>query len=271
MRNHLTRHEQERYYNIQNVSTDYGRGRAWLRSAINEHSLDRYLRMLFSDENLLFNYYEPSSLMNDTSSRECLLTSAKGFKVLYSASDSIRLKYFIVDLRSVIFALVVDRKELDQVDESKKLMIQSLRPEPQAVKMPIAEQEQTKRKKKSKVRVVDFESDDEEDEKPAKAFNSAAITIPQSGSTPSLIFQHTGSSPSIKSVDSQDAQLAETKRSNMNLSEMRQMLLDLTDKKTQLEEVKSSLQLQLHGVQLEKQDLQDRLKVAEQQNGEYAR
>ncbi len=188
-----------------------------------------------------------------------------------SASDSRRLKYFIVDLRSVIFALVVDRKELDQVDESKKLMIQSLRPEPQAVKMPIAEQEQTKRKKKSKVRVVDFGSDDEEDEKPAKAFNSAAITIPQSGSTPSLIFQHTGSSPSIKSVDSQDAQLAETKRSNMNLSEMRQMLLDLTDKKTQLEEVKSSLQLQLHGVQLEKQDLQDRLKVAEQQNGEYTR
>ena len=83
MRNHLTRHEQERYYNIQNVNTDYGRGRAWLRSAVNEHSLDRYLRMLFSDENLLFNYYETSSLMNDTSSRECLLTSAKGIMVLY--------------------------------------------------------------------------------------------------------------------------------------------------------------------------------------------
>jgi len=199
----------------------------------------------------------------------CLLQQ-KVLKCFTSGSSSLKLKYSIVDLRSVIFALVVDRKELDQVDESKKLMIQSLRPEPQAVKMPIAEQEQTKRKKKSKVRVVDFESD-EEHEKPAKAFNSAAITIPQSGSTPSLIFQHTGSSPSVKSVDSQDAQLAETKRCNMNLSEMRQMLLDLTDKKTQLEEAKSSLQLQLHGIQLEKQDLQDRLKIAEQQNGEYAR
>jgi hypothetical protein len=149
-------------------------------------------------------------------------------------------------------------------------MIQSLRPEPQAVKMAITDQEQIKRKKKSKVRVVDLESD-EEDEKPTKAFNSAAITIPQSGSTPSLILQHSGSSPSVKSVDSQDTQLAETKRSNMNLSEMRQMLLDLTDKKTQLEDAKSSLQLQLHGIQLEKQDLQDRLKIAEQQNDEYAR
>ena len=171
----------------------------------------------------------------------------------------------------MIFALVVDRKELDQVDESKKFMIKSLRPEPQAVKMAITEPEQTKRKKKSKVRVVDLESDDEEDEKPAKAFNSAAITIPQCGSTPSLILQHGGSSPSVKSVDSQDAQLVETKRSNMNLSEMRQMLLDLTDKKTQLEDAKSSLQLQLHGIQLEKQDLQDRLKIVEQQNDEYAR
>lgn len=82
VRNHLTRHEQERYYHIQNITTDYGRGRAWLRSAINEHSLDRYLRMLFSDENLISNYYEPSALMNDTCSRECLLTSAKGSKTL---------------------------------------------------------------------------------------------------------------------------------------------------------------------------------------------
>lgn len=78
VRHHLTRHEQERYYHIQNVHTDYGRGRAWLRSAINEHSLDRYLRMLFSDENLLLNYYEPSSLMNDTIIRECMLMSARG-------------------------------------------------------------------------------------------------------------------------------------------------------------------------------------------------
>lgn len=170
----------------------------------------------------------------------------------------------------MIFALVVDRKELDLVDESKKLMIQSLRPEPQAVKMAITEQEQVKPKKKSKVRVVDLESDGEV-EKPAKSFNTAAITIPQSGSTPSLIFQHTGSSPSIKSIDSHDAQLTESKRSTMNLSEMKQMLLDLTEKKIQLEDSKSSLQLQLHGVQLEKQDIQDRLKTAEQQNMELLR
>lgn len=87
VRNHLTRHEQERYYHIQNISSDYGRGRAWLRSSINEHSLDRYLRMLFSDENMILNYYEPSSLMNDVNSRECLLDAAKGWCFILHIAD----------------------------------------------------------------------------------------------------------------------------------------------------------------------------------------
>lgn len=165
---------------------------------------------------------------------------------------------------------MVDRKELDQVDELKKLMIQSLRPEPEAVKLTSTEQEQTKRNKKLKARVIDLESD-VEPEKPQTAFNSVAITIPQSGSLASLILQHTGSSPSVKSIDSQEGHLTESKPSTMNLSEMKQMLLDLTEKKCQLEDSKSTLQLQLHGVQLEKQDLQDRLKVVEQQNLELLR
>ena len=188
------------------------------------------------------------------------------------------LGFSIADLRSVIFALVVDRKELDHVDELKRLMIQSLKPEPQAVKsikmatQANTEQEHTKRNKKSKVRVVDLDCD-EVVEQPATAFNShsVAITIPQISSTPSLMLQHAGSSPSVKSIDSQDDRFGESKRPAMNLSEMKQMLLDLTDKKCQLEESKSSLQLQLHGVQLEKQDLQDRFKVMEQQNTELLR
>ena len=81
IRNHLTRHEQERYYRIQHVQTDYGRGRSWIRSAINEHSLDRYLKMLFSDENLIQNYYESPSLMNNPEARLCLVV--KNHIILY--------------------------------------------------------------------------------------------------------------------------------------------------------------------------------------------
>ena len=174
----------------------------------------------------------------------------------------------------MIFALVVDRKELDHVDEQKMLFIQSLRPEPEAVKTTRAEphEEKTKRNKKSKIRVVDLES--EEVENVSTTLNTVAISIPESGSKPSLLLNHIGSSPSvqsIQSVDSQDVHLNDSKHSTLNLSEMRQMLLNLTERKNQIEEIKSSLQHDLHGMQLENQDLKDRLKISEQQNAEYVR
>lgn len=173
---------------------------------------------------------------------------------------------------------MVDRKELDQVDEAKRLMIESLRPEPQAVKIRSLpnEQEQTKRNKKTKIRVVDLESENDV-EKPSLHFSSVAISIPNSNNMlPSLQLQPPidGSSPSVKSVDSQDAQqqIAESiKPSSMNMSEMKQMLLDMTEKRSQLEDSKSSLQSQLHAVQMEKHDLQERLKVIEQNNTELMR
>ena len=181
----------------------------------------------------------------------------------------------------MIFALVVDRKELDHVDEQKLLFIQSLRPEPEAIKTKFSTGDQvkpiedkTKRNKKSKIRVVDLESEIEV-ENMSTTFNTVAISIPESGSRPSLLLNHIGSSPSvlsIQSVDSSDVHLHEhSKHSTLNLSEMRQMLLNLTERKNQIEEIKSSLQHDLHGMQLENQDLKDRLKISEQQNAEYVR
>jgi hypothetical protein len=187
-----------------------------------------------------------------------------------------------LDLRSVIFALVVDRKDLDHVDEQKLLLIQSLRPEPEAVKTTrITEhvEDKTKRNKKSKVRVVDLESDEEMKkcvEEISTTFNTVAISIPESGSRPSLLLNNIGSSPSVQSIqstDSQDVQLLNDSKnsSSLNISEMRQMLLSLTERKNQVEEAKSSLQQELYEVQLENKDLKDRLKISEQQNTEFVR
>lgn len=45
----LNRHELQRFYSLRHISSELGRGRAWLRCALNEHSLERYLHMLLAD------------------------------------------------------------------------------------------------------------------------------------------------------------------------------------------------------------------------------
>ena len=50
---HLNSHELERYRVLKHVDTDAGRGRAWLRSALNEHSLEKYMHMLVEDTHII--------------------------------------------------------------------------------------------------------------------------------------------------------------------------------------------------------------------------
>ena len=53
VREHLNKQEMKRYHLLNHINTDAGRGRAWLRSTFNEHSLERYLHMLIEDPNLI--------------------------------------------------------------------------------------------------------------------------------------------------------------------------------------------------------------------------
>lgn len=46
----LNKHELQRFYSLKTITTDIGRGRAWLRCALNEHSLERYVHMLLADK-----------------------------------------------------------------------------------------------------------------------------------------------------------------------------------------------------------------------------
>lgn len=41
IKRNLTKHEQERYEVLKHIWTDIGCGRAWIRSALNERSLER--------------------------------------------------------------------------------------------------------------------------------------------------------------------------------------------------------------------------------------
>uniref|UniRef100_A0A8D3CPK5 Sorting nexin 29 n=1 Tax=Scophthalmus maximus TaxID=52904 RepID=A0A8D3CPK5_SCOMX len=49
VKEHLNRHELQRFYSLRQICSELGRGRAWLRCALNEHSLERYLHTLLAD------------------------------------------------------------------------------------------------------------------------------------------------------------------------------------------------------------------------------
>ena len=53
VKEHLSRHEVERYMRLAHITTDAGRGRAWLRSALNEHSLEKYMHMIVEDDRVI--------------------------------------------------------------------------------------------------------------------------------------------------------------------------------------------------------------------------
>ncbi|NWW29701.1 SNX29 protein, partial [Panurus biarmicus] len=90
----LNRHELQRFYSLKAISTDVGRGRAWLRCALNEHSLERYVHMLLADKNRLSVFYEDWSFMMDEERSSMIPTMAAG-------------------LNSILFAINIDNKDLN--------------------------------------------------------------------------------------------------------------------------------------------------------------
>uniref|UniRef100_A0A8D0GUA2 Sorting nexin 29 n=1 Tax=Sphenodon punctatus TaxID=8508 RepID=A0A8D0GUA2_SPHPU len=89
----LNKHELQRFYSLKNITTDIGRGRAWLRCALNEHSLERYVHMLLADKNRLGVCYEDWSFMMDEERSSMIPTMAAG-------------------LNSILFAINIDNKDL---------------------------------------------------------------------------------------------------------------------------------------------------------------
>lgn len=50
---------------LKSVSTDAGRGRAWLRASLNEHSLERYVHLFLGEADLLKKHYDSHSFLLD--------------------------------------------------------------------------------------------------------------------------------------------------------------------------------------------------------------
>ncbi|XP_053642000.1 sorting nexin-29 isoform X2 [Cherax quadricarinatus] len=113
----LTRHEYERFLLLKNITSDVGRGRAWLRSLLNEHSLERYMHIVVCDEILLQQWYEPWALLRDQERAAMLPNLAAG-------------------LDSILFAINIDNVELNAGSQNefraKVDAIPNVKPEPEA-------------------------------------------------------------------------------------------------------------------------------------------
>ncbi|XP_048188374.1 sorting nexin-29 isoform X2 [Perognathus longimembris pacificus] len=90
----LNKHELQRFSSLRHIASDVGRGRAWLRCALNEHSLERYLHMLLADRGRLSTFYEDWSFVMDEERSSMLPTMAAG-------------------LNSILFAINIDNKDLN--------------------------------------------------------------------------------------------------------------------------------------------------------------
>lgn len=90
----LTGHEKERFSTLRHVWTDCGKGRALIRAALNERSLERYVLMWLSEPQRLADNYWPSALVRDDEATNLLPSIAAG-------------------LSSILFAITIDSPNLN--------------------------------------------------------------------------------------------------------------------------------------------------------------
>ncbi|KAL9955431.1 hypothetical protein ACROYT_G036758 [Oculina patagonica] len=94
VKGHLGNLEVDRFLALEKATTDAGRGRAWLRSALNEHSLERFFHNMLGDKTLISHFYEKEAFFMDEERASMLPMIAAG-------------------LSPILFALTVDSEELN--------------------------------------------------------------------------------------------------------------------------------------------------------------
>lgn len=85
VRQYLTKHELDRYMSLKEICTDIGRGRAWLRSSLNERSLDKYLHSLLANCADASVYYHDWALLLDQDLNSTLPNIARGLSPILFA------------------------------------------------------------------------------------------------------------------------------------------------------------------------------------------
>ncbi|XP_030840745.1 sorting nexin-29 [Strongylocentrotus purpuratus] len=196
VRDQLTPHEIQRYSALKHITTDAGRGRAWLRSTLNEHSLERYMHMILSATAIIKQYYEPWAFLLDEERSTMLPTMARG-------------------LGSILFAINIDNPELNGtkqpsafeslssfIQAPETVQAQNIRdqdPEPVIVASAATQGHKEKKKKKGKkkgsVSIVSFN-----DNQGTSSSSSSSVLVGSPSFKVNLV--DTGRNDSVESHDS---------------------------------------------------------------------
>ncbi|CAL1542831.1 unnamed protein product [Lymnaea stagnalis] len=172
---HLTKHEFQRFNKLKLVNTDSGRGRAWLRASLNEHSLERYMHMLIESDEMLAQHYEDWAFLRDLERSSMLPNMAAG-------------------LGSILFAITVDRPELNKgysvantihvnhTLEPVEALVKEDEPKPviSGSVSPASAKRKEKKKKKKVPNVVSFDEDETVGTVITRSGSSSSTTIPDS-------------------------------------------------------------------------------------------
>lgn len=148
---HLTKHEKERFKILANINTPLGYFRAFLRAALNERSLERYLQSWVS-HGLLMEYYEEGSLLRDPEMSVVLPNMAAG-------------------LSSILFALSIDRPGLNESQQTSQVYKSEL-----VIPLPMP-MKSTNHKRKPIRQVISFDKNDLSNQSThrVKAFHSQDV------------------------------------------------------------------------------------------------
>nr|XP_042903600.1 sorting nexin-29 isoform X4 [Parasteatoda tepidariorum] len=176
----LNKHEYERYMLLKNIKSDIGRGRAWLRSALNEKSLERYMHMIVTESSQIRNFYEDGAFLLDEERSSMLPMMAAG-------------------LGSILFAITIDNPDLNYTrpptatESSNELSKPSFSPKEKFEPRPVIQKSDHKeighkkrKKKRPTTQVVSFDDDD---------LYSDTLELPQQVTLTPL-----GASPSVELI-----------------------------------------------------------------------
>jgi len=145
LKRHLGKSDLDRFLLLSNVNTDLGRCRAWLRAAVNEHTLERYVHAILTDVER-DKFYESFAFLNDVERSSMLAPMSAG-------------------IGSIHFAIRIDVPGLNKIameegNEDSDLIAKTSTAPRASEEEPATATSQTKKKRRVPSQFVSFDGDD---------------------------------------------------------------------------------------------------------------